>query len=113
MNAKQLAKNYLDILFYGKNLDELKEIFASNFRFRGPFYTFDSAEDYINTLKSDPPKDFKYKIIASFEDKSSVCLIYQFLKPGVKTPMAQFFKISNGKISEILLIFDTRVFTTK
>jgi hypothetical protein len=84
-----------------------------NFRFCEPFYTFNSAEDYINALKSDPPKNFKYKIIASFEGKSSACLIYHFSKPGVNTPMAQFFKISDGKISEILLIFDTNAFYKK
>ena len=103
----------MEIFFSGKDLDGLRVLFASNFKFSGPFYTYDSAEEYINTLKSDPPKDFNYKTIASFDEKSSACLIYEFNKPGVNTPMVQFFKISDGKISEILLIFDTKDFTTK
>ena len=45
-----------------------------------------------------------------FENENSVCLVYQFSKPGVKTRMIQTFEINDGKISKIKLVFDTKAF---
>ena len=95
-----MAQKYMEVFFSGGDLEELSHLFANDFRFRGPSYDFDSAEDYINSLRADPPKKFQYKIIGSFEDESSACLVYQFSKPGVSTPMAQMFEVSDGKISK-------------
>ncbi len=50
-------------------------------------------------------------MIRSFEDKSGACLVYEFAKPGVCTPMTQLFEVRDGKISHILLVFDTGAFT--
>jgi len=106
MKPLELALKYLEIFFSGKNLDDLKYMFADNLIFNGPLYKFSSADDYINLLKKDPPKGMKYKIIKSFEDKNSACVIYQFTKENVSTPMAQLFETENGKLSKILLIFN-------
>ena len=101
----------MDILFSGGDIEQLRELFADNLKFVGPLHEFDCADDYINSLRSDPPRHFQYKIIRSLEDESSACLVYQFSKPGVCTPMAQLFEIGNGKIEKILLVFDTGAFS--
>lgn len=111
MRPLELAQKYMEIFFSGDNVEELSKLLANDFSFRGPFYDFDTAEDYIKALQSDPPKGFAYKIISSFENDSSACLVYQFVKPGVCEPMAQMFETSHGKITKILLIFDTGAFT--
>lgn len=111
MKPLGLALKYMDILFSGKNIDELSDLLADKLTFSGPFYQFETAQDYIESLKSEPPKQFQYKIIQSFETESSVCIIYQFQKPGISVPMAQLFEISQSKISKILLIFDSGAFT--
>jgi hypothetical protein len=111
MKPLKLAQQYMEIFFTGKNPEELSQIFSDDFSFSGPFYQFDSAKDYINSLKTGPPEDCEYKIIQSYEDDISACLIYDFSKPGVNTPMAQIFEINNGKISKILLVFDTGEFS--
>ncbi|MEE9230590.1 MAG: hypothetical protein V3U86_07785 [Acidobacteriota bacterium] len=85
----------------------MSQLFAEDFSFRGPLYEFDSAEDYINSLKSNPPHGFADEIIGSFENSSSACLIYRFTKPGVSTLMAQLFEVSDDKICKIWLVFDT------
>ncbi|GJL79931.1 MAG: hypothetical protein NPINA01_29200 [Nitrospinaceae bacterium] len=110
MEPIQLALKFMDIFFPGENLEKLRPLLADDFSFSGPFYQFDSAEDYIKSIEVDPPKEFQYKIIRSFEDDSSACLIYEFIKPGVSTPMAQWFEVKDGKISRILLIFDAGAF---
>ena len=110
MKAAELALKYLEVFFSGENLDELKSLLADNFSFTGPFYQFSSADGYINSLQADPPKGMKYEIIKLFEDKNSACIIYQFTKENVSTPMAQLFETENGKLNKIVLIFDSKDF---
>ncbi|MEQ9216723.1 MAG: nuclear transport factor 2 family protein [Cyclobacteriaceae bacterium] len=85
MTPLELAKKYMQCVFKTGNLEELREILSDDLQFSGPFFNFDSADAYINSLREDPPKDFKYEIIKSYSDDSSVCLVYQFSKPGITT----------------------------
>jgi hypothetical protein len=94
-------------VFKTGDLEALRKIFSDDLKFSGPFYNFDSADDYVNALRNNPPKNFKYKIIKSYFDNHSSCLIYEFLKLRVLTTM---FEIVDGKISHVLLIFDSRSF---
>ncbi len=110
MKPLQLALKYMEVFYSGGDMQALRPLLAEDFSFSGPFYTFESAEAYIDSLKADPPKEFEYEIIRSWEDDSSACLIYQFSKPGVSTPMAQMFQVKEGRISKILLVFDTGAF---
>ena len=111
MRPLELANKYLEIFYSGKNIQDLSQLFTNDLKFNGPFYAFDTSEAYVNSLLSNPPKDFKYSILHSYENSASACIIYQFSKPGVTLPMTQLFEIKNGKISKILLIFDTGRFT--
>ena len=103
----------MEIVFSTGDFDQLRHILADNLQFRGPFYSFDTASDYINSLQADPPKDFKYQVLKSYEDSLSACLVYNFSKPGISTNMTQIFDIDNNKIKSTHLIFDTGAFGTK
>lgn len=100
----------MDILFNNGELDNLLDLFADNFHFSGPFYEFGSAQAYVDALKAGPPRDFSYETIGAWENESSACIMYRFSKPGVSVPMSQYFETSNGKISRMLLVFDTAPF---
>jgi len=112
MKPIDLALKYMDIVFNGKDPHLLKEILDDQLTFSGPMYHFDSAKDYINSLIDNPPDGFGYELIHSYEDETTTCLLYEFHKPGVRIPMAQFFKIGKNKISKILLIFDASFFSS-
>ncbi len=111
MKPMELALKYMEIFFSGEDIEELSHLFAEDLTFRDPLYEFNSAQDYINSLKSDPPRGFAYEIIGSFEDSSSARLVYRFTKPGVSTLMAQLFEVRDDKISKIVLVFDTGALT--
>ena len=111
MKPIELVFKYMEIFFSGENIEELSHLFAKDFTFRGPLYEFNSAQDYINSLKSDPSRGFAYEIIGSFENRSSARLVYRLTNPGVSTLMAQLFEVSDDKISKIVLVFDTDAFT--
>jgi hypothetical protein len=113
MTPIDLAEKYMDCVFKTGNLEELRKILSDDLQFRGPFFNFNSADTYVDSLKNDPPVDFKYEIIKSYANDSSACLIYQFSKPGVSTSMTQIFETVDGKINSILLIFDTGAFRSK
>ena len=101
----------MDIVFSGQDMEELVPLLSKDCSFHGPLYNMNSARDYIDSLKADPPVKFNYKIIHSFENSTSAGLFYLFSKPGIELPMAQLFEIKNEKICRIMLIFDSRPFT--
>lgn len=106
----ELANQYMQIFYGTQSLGALYDLFADNLLFKGPFFEFDSAIAYIESLRADPPKDCEVRIIKAYEDDDSACLVYEFVKPGVTTLMSQLFEIENGKICKILLVFDTAAF---
>ena len=97
--------------FYGlAPLKQMEVLLADDLEFDGPFYKSDTAKEYLSTLRENPPVDVHFDLEESFENSTSVCFIYRYSKPGVETRMAQTFKITNGKISRIRLVFDTNAF---
>ena len=110
MRPLALALKYMEIFYGGSDIEALRPLFAKDLTFEGPFYTFDSAEAYLDSLRKEPPEGLDYELLQTFEKESHVCLIYQFSKPGISIPMAQLFEIENDKISKIILIFDTGAF---
>jgi hypothetical protein len=113
MSALGLALRYMEIFYSGKELDRLEEILHDTLQFRGPLYRFDSARQYIESLKNDPPTDCSYRILHAFEKDDTVNLIYDFSKSGITTTMSQLFKVVDNKIAHIELIFDSAVFARK
>ena len=111
MTPLDLSLHYLEILFSGKDLDRLETILHEELQFRGPFYQFDSAQEYITSLKTDPPLGWSYKIIHAFEQDNIVNLVNYFSKPGVNTIMSQLFQVIDNKITNMVLIFDSAAFT--
>jgi hypothetical protein len=110
MKPIELALKYMDIVFNNKDPQLLGEILDDQFSFSGPMFHFNSSKEYIKSLIDDPPEHFDFELIHSYEDKTSVCLLYWFRKPGIVIPMAQFFEIGNEKIRKILLLFDSKHF---
>ena len=113
MRPLQLALKFMEVFFGGKDIEALRQLFAVDLKFKGPFYSSDTADEYIRALKSDPPRGLDYRILGLNEKKTSARLLYLFSKPGIRTPMDQTFEVNDGKITEMLLNFDAKVFTDR
>ena len=100
----------MDALFVPGQLDRLQHLLAPNCKFEGPLYQFSNAQAYIDALKSDPPADWKYELLNTFEHEHSACLVYRFQKPGVSTLMTHTFEASDNRLVHIRLIFDSAAF---
>lgn len=107
MKPLKIALRFMDVFYHEDDPELLRELLHGNLVFEGPLYEYSSADDYIEALSQDPPRDMDYRILKSFADDSSVCLYYEFSKPGIKTPMVHLFDIEDGKIRRIRLLFDT------
>ncbi len=110
MTPLELVHRYMEIFYSGEKLDRLEPLMHDDFKFRGPFFKFNSSRDYIESLRAEPPLNCSYKIIEEFENNNTVNLIYTFAKPGITTIMSQLFRIRSNRIEEIHLIFDSAAF---
>ncbi|MCG7945380.1 MAG: hypothetical protein N0C84_03450 [Candidatus Thiodiazotropha taylori] len=106
MKPIELVEQYMEIFFESKEFDSLRSIFSENLDFEGPLFKSNSAAEYIASLKSSPPVDVGYEMLAEFNTDTSVCLIYRFIKNGKSTLMAQTFWFVSGRINKIRLIFN-------
>ncbi len=88
----------------------LEAVLAEDLRLRGPFGHFDSRADYLASLAEDPPEEATFRILQAFEAGDRVGLFYSFEKPDVTATMAQLCTFADGRITEILLVFDSRDF---
>lgn len=113
MSPLDLALQYMEIVYSGRDFERLYRIVSADLIFQGPFFRADTAREYVESLIADPPDAFEYEILHAFESGESANLIYEFSKPGVLTPMSQLFDTIDGKIAHILLIFDSDAFSTR
>lgn len=110
MSNREIAIQYLQGFAAG-DPDTIKRVLSAGFTFRGPFYSCNTAADYLAMLESDPPDKSSFTITSIFDNDDKVCIIYQFAKTGVTVDMAQVFTFESGKIAKSILIFDGRQFT--
>ena len=111
MKPLELAHRFLEVFFSGKDLVRLLPLCHDDLQFDGPFYQGNSAKDYIDALIADPPEGMTYRILTEYVNGNDVCVIYQFSKGEISTPMVQRFICEEGKIAKIQLIFDTVPFS--
>ncbi len=97
-------------------LREIKEILAEDMEFVGPLNKTSGAKQFIALLEQFLPAHEGYRLHKQFEDGGDhVCSIYDlFMKsPSGKTvsvTMADWIRVSNGKITEQKLYYDPRDF---
>lgn len=109
MDNRDIALEYIKS-FCNANINALETLLADDLQFKGPFHTFNSSKDYLESLRNDPPEKCQYNILSITENRESVVLFYEYLKSDRTILIAQMFKINDQKIKDILLVFDAREF---
>jgi len=111
MGPRELALRYLDVFVGREPIETMLDLLhASDFRFAGPFFEFDSAEAYVRALRDDPALDCSYEPITVLEQGTEACVLYEFRRGELRTPMAQLFRVRDERIHGVLLIFDSASF---
>ncbi len=95
--------------FCAGDVGALAPLLTPDLKLRGPFFKFDSADAYLDSLTNDLEK-CGYRLLSITEGEDSVSIYYDYEKSDRIITIAQLFKFKEHKISEILLVFDGRGF---
>ncbi len=108
--ALEVANRYFDI-WQNHNGEGLADVLSDDFSFVGPLDQLD-REGMLAGVPRMGPALQEFHMHRQFENGDQVCCIYDLdmATPAGKLtiPMAEWMKISGGKISEIRLFFDPR-----
>ena len=105
MRNLAVVHQYLDHFCDG-NVDGVESTLAEGFRLRGPLFEFNSREAYIQSLRDGPLEKASYRILETSQGDDTVSVFYEYKKSSSTMVVAQFFRISENKIVETLLVFD-------
>lgn len=109
MGNQDLAIDFLR-RFCAGDVDGLRPLLTEDLKFHGPLMTSVGSAVYLKRLEDDPPQKNDFRVMHVSENGDSVSVFYEYLKDSGALTVAQLFKFRNGKISEILMVFDGRGF---
>lgn len=107
MGNRDIVLEYLKCFCAG-DIDGLTPLIAADLDFKGTLHTYASAAEYLDGLRSDPPESCGLEILSVTESEDCVAVFYIYKKPDCDMKIAQLFKIKDGKIKDVLLVFDGR-----
>ena len=109
MSNREMAMEFLKCFCAG-DIDGLAPLLADDLRFKGPLHEFNLSGAYLQSLRDDPPDKCSYRVLSLTQAADHVSIYYDYEKDDGALTVAQLFGFANGKISEILLVFDSRGF---
>jgi len=107
MNNRDIALEFLRCFCAG-DVAGLAPLLAENLSLRGPLYRFDSRDSYLDNLNNDQPDKCAYQVLSVTESRDCVSIYYDYEKTDRTLTIAQLFRFENQRISQILLVFDSR-----
>lgn len=107
MDTKQVITNYHNAWTSG-NMKEARAFLADDLDFQGSIDTFHRADDFIGALTMFQKMLSGVSLIYSFYSDSGAALLYdcETMTPAGKIRTAEFFTVTDGKITSIRLVFD-------
>ncbi|MGE3277687.1 MAG: nuclear transport factor 2 family protein [Vicinamibacterales bacterium] len=84
---------------------------ADDFRFRGWFGSFDSADAYLEAMQRLRGFVTRVELRKAFGDGPDVCLLYtSHTRAGDAVPVAAWFRLASGRIASLEVICDSKPF---
>jgi hypothetical protein len=107
MSTQQLIETYHNAWTAG-DFVAARRCLADDLDFKGSIDAFHKADDFVVSLKRFQGMLRGVKLLKSFFDQDGAALLYDCdtVTPAGVIRTAEFFSTSNGKISEIRLVFD-------
>ena len=108
LDTRQLIEKYHHAWTTG-DFVTARTCLADNLDFQGSINTFSKADDFISALTQFKQMLAAVTVLNSFYDKQSAALLYDCdsESPAGNIRTAEFFTVSNNKISAIRLVFDS------
>jgi ketosteroid isomerase-like protein len=83
---------------------------AENLRFEGPIDRFEKADDYIGAITRLYGMVKGVEHHATIVEGGDVAVFYVLDTPVARAPVAEWYRVRNGKIVELRAYFDARPF---
>jgi limonene-1,2-epoxide hydrolase len=94
-----------------KDFAAARKLLHDNLEFRGPIDTFHKADDYLRAIQKLSAIVEGVDILKVFEDASDVGLFCDLKTKAVGTSfVAEWYKVKDGKIVSVRVVFDARPF---
>lgn len=94
-----------------KDFTSARRLLKDNLEFRGPIDTFHKADDYLHSIQKLSAIVEGVDILKVFEDGDDVGLFCDLKTKVAGTSfVAEWYKVSDGKIASVRVAFDARPF---
>ena len=107
MNTRQVVEAYHDAWSTG-DIEKARSYLANDLDFQGSIDTFTKADDFVVELKQFQSMLRGVTMLQSYFDDAGAALLYDCdtATPAGVIRTAEFFRVRDGKIVEIRLVFD-------
>lgn len=115
-NARDVVERYYEA--FDRKDPAWKQLVAPDVRFEGPIQTASSVDEFSEITEMFLQFHKRTRVIARFENDRRVCSILEF---DLATPAggemscvaAELATVLDGKLSEVRIIYDPRLFATE
>jgi len=108
-NAKNVVDRYNHAL-QEKDFSAARELLADDLLFEGPIDRFDRADDYVAAVSRLYGMVKGVQHGATIAEDNQVAVFYVLDTPVAKAPVAEWYKVGDGRIIELRAYFDPRPF---
>jgi SnoaL-like domain len=111
MTAAAVAEQFFDAWTAGDFGRARSLLQDDGFRFEGPIDTFDDPDSYLASLRALGAVVTGAQRLKVFADGDDVCVIYELhTTPVPSSRIAEWYRIRDGRIASMLVLFDARPF---
>jgi limonene-1,2-epoxide hydrolase len=93
-----------------RDFDRARSLLADDLRFEGPIDTFDRADDYITAIRNLMGMARGMEHQGMIVQGDEVAVFYRLDTPVAVAPVAEWYTIRDGKITQLRAYFDARPF---
>lgn len=96
---------------WSKNdFETARTLLHDDLSFRGPIDTFDNADDYLAALQRLAAMVKSVDLQRTLAEGDEVVLMQELDTPVGRSPVAEWYRVRDGKIAEVQVYFDARPF---
>jgi hypothetical protein len=106
--TKAIVRGYHNAWSDAKDIISAGNFLASDLKFRGSMFSHDCSEEFLKSLSGLLPVMTGVNMIDEFYEDNRAFLLYDLSTDGPAGTMriAEHFRVENGKIIAIILVFD-------
>ena len=110
-NAREIVERYQAALGKG-DFATARTLMQDTMTFQGPLDTFNTADQYLESLKRLASIIQRIDLKKVFVDGDDVCVLYDMVTntPAGTAFIAEWYQVSGGKIASLRAVFDARPF---